>query len=154
VLKHGRCPYTRAHCSTLFGLATGEVYSYSRILATTKGRWCFIGRCAEAAGKAEGVCLSALDCRARLWDCRSSYGHGETVWTQYGDLHPSYLFWVRRLSIRNGCGHAAPEGKPPWKGACRMPRSPFAIRNDERPSVGGNTSTKRLLIALMRTEKA
>jgi hypothetical protein len=39
------------------------------------------------------------------------------------------------------------EGKPPWKGGCQMPRSPFAIRTDERPSVGGSIYTKRLLVA-------
>ncbi len=75
-----------------------------------EGQWCFTSRCAAAAGKGGGVCLSALDCRAR---------------TQYGDLHPSwrrsgrpfgcgiysirteesYLFWVRRLILFHGKRH-------------------------------------------------
>jgi hypothetical protein len=36
------------------------------------------------------------------------------------------------------------EGKPSWNNGCQMPRSPFAIRIDERPSVGGSACTKWL----------
>lgn len=61
------------------GTATGEILLVQRNSCNSEGTVVLHVVVRRSRGKAEGVCLSALDCRARLWDCRTGQGYGETV---------------------------------------------------------------------------